>query len=512
MEPSIRKKKSASQGTPVPLREKRAQPMPEVVLSSRETSYRISRDAAAGRLKKIAPRLYTRLVGDAPDKVIRRNLWDVVGLLFPGSVISQRTAIELKPAPDGSVGITGRYRRTVRLPGVTVRMIPGPGPAEGDVRYGDSLWIASPARAYLENLQLTRRRRGAAARVLPRAQIEDRLERLLRVSGEKALNDLRDAAKRVAPSLELTKELAKLEDIIGKLLGSRAGHLTGAAARARRAGFPYDADRLPLFDSLVGELRSWPVANRPSRAVAAPAFDNEAFFDAYFSNYIEGTEFQVDEALDIVFEHRIPQKRPQDAHDILGTYRLLSDPQEMSHSAVNEVEDLESFIRLLQRRHQTMLADRPEAAPGEFKTESNRAGTTVFVAPELVRGTLQKGLDRFRALETPFARAAFMMFLVAEVHPFVDGNGRLARVMMNAELIAGGQQRIIIPTVYRDDYLGALRALSRNTRADVLPKMLDHAQLFASRVGFTDLAMARRALERAGAFREPSEGHLRMPQ
>ena len=34
-----------------------------------------------------------------------------------------------------------------------------------------------------------------------------------------------------------------------------------------------------------------------------------------------------------------------------------------------------------------------------------------------------------------------MMFLVAEVHPFADGNGRVARVMMNAELIAGGQQR-----------------------------------------------------------------------
>jgi len=28
-----------------------------------------------------------------------------------------------------------------------------------------------------------------------------------------------------------------------------------------------------------------------------------------------------------------------------------------------------------------------------------------------------------------------MMFLVSEVHPFLDGNGRIARVMMNAELI-----------------------------------------------------------------------------
>jgi Fic family protein len=105
-----------------------------------------------------------------------------------------------------------------------------------------------------------------------------------------------------------------------------------------------------------------------------------------------------------------------------------------------------------------------------------------------------------------------MMFLVAEVHPFTDGNGRIARVMMNAELIAGGQRRIIVPTVYRDDYLGALRALTRSRRTDVLPKMLDRAQLFTSRIDFSDLAAARRALDEAQAFREPREGRLRIPE
>jgi hypothetical protein len=66
--------------------------------------------------------------------------------------------------------------------------------------------------------------------------------------------------------------------------------------------------------------------------------------------------------------------------------------------------------------------------------------------------------------------------------------------------------------VYRDDYLGALRALSRSERAEVLPRMLDHAQLFVSRIDFTDLATARRVLQEAEAFREPTEGRLRIPQ
>ncbi len=484
--------------------------MPEIVLSTRETSYRISRDVVAGRLKKIAPRLYTTKVKEAPDKVIQRNLWEVIGLLFPDAVVSLRTALEFQPARDGSIFINGRYPRTVKLPGVTVHVVPGSGPVDGDVRYGSALWLPSQARAYLENLKPSRQRNGVI-RTLSRAELEDRLERLLRVSGEEKLNELRDAAKRVAPSLGLTDELAKLEEIVGKLLGSRTGRLTGVAAAARASGLPYDADRLPLLDRLVGELRSRPVVDRPRPAAPGPAFDNEAFFDAYFSNYIEGTEFELDEAVSIVFENRIPEKRPKDAHDILGTYRLLSDLQEMSHSVISEIDDLEAFIQLLQRRHHTMLAARPEVAPSEFKVKPNRAGNTTFVAPELVRGTFKKGLERFRALESPFARAAFMMFLVSEVHPFADGNGRIARVMMNAELIAAGEQRIIIPTVYREDYVGALRTLSRNRRADVLPKMLDRAQLFTSRIDFMDLGTARRALEQADAFREPSAGRLRIP-
>lgn len=53
-----------------------------------------------------------------------------------------------------------------------------------------------------------------------------------------------------------------------------------------------------------------------------------------------------------------------------------------------------------------------------------------------------------------------MMFLISEVHPFDDGNGRLARLAMNAELSAAGQHRVLVPHIMRNDYLGGLRRLS----------------------------------------------------
>jgi hypothetical protein len=64
-------------------------------------------------------------------------------------------------------------------------------------------------------------------------------------------------------------------------------------------------------------------------------------------------------------------------------------------------------------------------------------------------------------MDHPFGRAVLLHYLLADVHPFVDGNGRISRIMMTKELLASGLSRITIPTVWCEDYLGALRALNR---------------------------------------------------
>ena len=71
-----------------------------------------------GELHKIGPRLYTPHVTDDPQSVIQRNLWEVVGLLFPGTVLAYRTAIDGGPSPEGTVNLVGGYNRLVKLPGL----------------------------------------------------------------------------------------------------------------------------------------------------------------------------------------------------------------------------------------------------------------------------------------------------------------------------------------------------------------------------------------------------------
>ena len=471
--------------------------MPEVFVSNADLASAVSREAKRGTLRKLASRLYTRNLKDASEEIVKRNLWPLVAAYLPGALIADRTALENRPAADGSVFLIANHKRDIVLPGVILRPRKGPAPLDSDRPFIGTLRIASPARAFLENMRPSRARDGIA-RTLSQREIEERLDEMLRHSGETALQQLRDEARRIAALLDLTEEFQRLDTLIGTLLRTRNAPLESPVGIARAAGLPYDPQRLDLFQRLFTELAgSAPVTRlaRPTDGVALP------FFDAYFSNFIEGTEFAVDEAADIVFKGHIPKGRPEDAHDVMGTWKVVSDDHEMSR-VPRSFDDLST---LLKNRHARIMEGRPDKGPGRFKADPNRAGSTLFVTPELVEGTLAKGFEIYRGLTNPLHRAIFMMFLIAEVHPFADGNGRVARVMMNAELVAAGESRIIVPTVYRNNYLMALKALSQNAITGALVRTLDFAQRYTAAVDFADVERARFVLDRTHAFADPNE-------
>ncbi|WP_299438765.1 Fic family protein [uncultured Rhodospira sp.] len=481
--------------------------MPEVFVSETAISRAVSAAVARGQLRKLASRLYTRNLDEEPERLVRRNWYYLITSYYPDALITDRTALENQPAPDGSVCLISAKKRDVALPGLIFRPRKGPGPLESDKPFIGGARLASPARAWLENMRPSRARGERVARTLSREEIEGRLDALLRRQGEAALNRLRDEAREIAPQLDLEDEFEAFNELIGTLLGTRDTDVKSAVGKARAAGQPFDPERIRLFEALFAALRETIPTDRPAPKRTGEANANLSFFEAYFSNFIEGTEFSVEEAEDIVFKGVIPQERPDDAHDVLGTYRIVSDQAEMRKLP----SDVDEFLTLLRRRHAAIMEARPDKNPGVFKTMTNRAGNTVFVAPDLVTGTMEKGFAFLQGLGEPFQRAVFMMLLVSEVHPFADGNGRAARIMMNAELIAGGQERIIIPTSYRTDYLGALKALSNNGHTTPLIRMLDYAQQYTHAIDWRDLDGARRVLEQTGAFAEGEDAKLRLP-
>lgn len=79
---------------------------------------------------------------------------------------------------------------------------------------------------------------------------------------------------------------------------------------------------------------------------------------------------------------------------------------------------------------------------------------------EIVREAMPALFDLLEQENHPAVRAVLGHWLFGYVHPFPDGNGRVARFVMNAMLAAGGYPWTVIRTEQRTDYMSALEAAS----------------------------------------------------
>ncbi len=92
--------------------------------------------------------------------------------------------------------------------------------------------------------------------------------------------------------------------------------------------------------------------------------------------------------------------------------------------------------------------------------------------PGKVPVTMKKYVADMNALRGsvhPIEYAALVHKGLVDVHPFIDGNGRTARLLMNLALIQDGYGIAIIPPVRRGEYIDALRASQRAKNPDNTP-------------------------------------------
>jgi hypothetical protein len=473
--------------------------------SDKRISYQIAKAEKEGRIRKIAPRIYTTNLQDSGEHIIKRHFFDILKWRFPNAVISHRSASELRPTETGNFFMTSNYTKKITdLKGVTLNVMEGKPALESDINLG-GIYASSEWRWILENMQISRKK-GYESKTFPAELIEEKLEKIIIREGEEGINKFRDKAREIAVQLNFHNEFSKLNNIISALLNTHnATVLKSDAAKARAIGIAFDAKRVELFKILYDKLKDYYFPERPDKNSSEDSFRLFSFFEAYFSNYIEGTEFAVEEAKKIVETGIAIPKRMKDSHDILGTFQIVSNSYEMGITPTN-AEDL---ISILKRRHLTMMLERAEDVnAGEFKVQNNRAGNTEFVDFSLVEGTLKQGFKYYAALNDPMAKAIFMMFMISEVHPFSDGNGRISRIMGNAELFKSGLSRIIVPTVYREDYIMSLKKLTNRKEPDTFIRVMDKLQYFSNNIFGDNFDELNDYFRTTNAYKEPSEGKL----
>ncbi len=475
----------------------------EVIFGSHipKVSNQIKKLIKSGVIRKIGPRIYSTNLEDSIENIIRRNLFQIIGSLYPGTVLSHRSAFEFQPTKTGELFITTTYTKKVRLPGITIQFLEGYPPVNGDNKFFGELYASQKARAFLENLQVSKKL-GSASKCLSLPEIEERLELIIRVNGEEEINVLRDKARTISVELGMPNEFERLNRLISALLSTKTSKiLSSPLARARAFGKPYDPARLELFEMLFRELKNSEFHYREDKNTSPTSFRNFAFFESYFSNYIEGTVFGIEEAKKIIQTNKPLPSRNHDSHDVLGTYQLVSNRKEMQITPSTP----EEFLKIITYRHSVLMRSRLDKNPGRFKDKNNFAGSTAFVDFNLVRGTLEQSFGLYNALDHPFSKAIYIMFVMSEVHPFLDGNGRIARVMMNAELVNSNQSKIIIPTVFREDYMGALKKFTKQRKCDTYIKMLQRAHEFSANIYGEKMDEIQEYLDSCNAFHEDSD-------
>jgi Fic family protein len=67
----------------------------------------------------------------------------------------------------------------------------------------------------------------------------------------------------------------------------------------------------------------------------------------------------------------------------------------------------------------------------------------------------------------PVRFAAMLHLKFVTIHPYIDGNGRVARLLMNAALIQDGYMLAIVPPVIRHDYMSSIRLYQMKGDAEV---------------------------------------------
>lgn len=493
---------------------KSATPNPEEVFITRGApdaeARAIQRRAKAGELVPLAEGIYTTEKNpEAQAALVRRNWARILGSLVPDAVVSYRSALVGGITPDNTLFLSHptRYNKTIKLPGLTAYLIKGPKALPGDMPHGSNgLHFASRQRHLLENLS---RSRGRNPRAAGEQAVEETLVKIMNASGEPELNRIRDAARDLAKPLGLEKEYTKLDGLIGALLATEAdGKLRTREGKLAARRTPVDRTRLERFEILATKLRTDPLPSRAAIATEEPARSNFATLESYFSNFVEGTEFAIEEAVDITLRGRVFENRPKDSHDVLGVFTLaLKSPWRETVPPLGA-----DFPRELAARHAVMMEKRPEANPGAFKLEPNRAGGTWFVEPALVRGTLIEGANLARSLPEGLPRAIYLAFLISEVHPFSDGNGRISRLVMNAELSRTGEARIIIPTLFHEEYVDCQRQLTRQNDPAGHVRALTRMQAWTAAFEYSDIDRLLASIKKTNALeRAPNRFKLTMP-
>jgi Fic family protein len=190
------------------------------------------------------------------------------------------------------------------------------------------------------------------------------------------------------------------------------------------------------------------------------AFMNFIVEFAYNTTSLEGNTITLNETYDLFFERRTPKDRdPRELYDIENTrdvfFLLLEKKEDLSHD----------FIEFVHKG----LMDRIDTRIG-YRTRDVRVVRASFkpTPAPFVRtdmDALLKWYDSAKKTLHPLALAGIFHHKFEKIHPFMDGNGRTGRILLNYILMQRGYPPLVITRASRRKYLDMLDKANKAKRS-----------------------------------------------
>lgn len=182
----------------------------------------------------------------------------------------------------------------------------------------------------------------------------------------------------------------------------------------------------------------------------------------YTSNALEGFSYTESETAVLLNEGLTAGGKPlRDMYAVIGHAKAYDHMYTLLGKKELTEDNIKTFHSML------VGALDNNAQPGEYRdiqvfiTGSKYPLTPVKNIPEEMQ-TLMRKVQENRDKVHPVQLAAYVHMQLAFIHPFADGNGRIARLAMNTILIQHHYLPTIIPPVLRGEYVGCLEKARTN--------------------------------------------------
>jgi Fic family protein len=219
----------------------------------------------------------------------------------------------------------------------------------------------------------------------------------------------------------------------------------------------YTHDYLEKSDFLSLEEKRWKYTEFFKRASVDEISSYEKRFEWEYihgTTAVEGNTLRLNEVADLLEYEILPQKELREINEIQNYKKVR--PFVNGHRGKLTV----SFIKKIH----SLIMDHVLETPGVFRRTGliSISGYDLPLAPpDLIENELEELIQKFyeniRTKKNPFEQIMCFHYEFEMIHPFLDGNGRVGRELLNYLLTKEGYPRFLIRIENREEYLSALR-------------------------------------------------------